>query len=63
MTVPRAPITISKRTGGLVNKKTNGDHPIYYTIEIGQNTEKSPGDMMRLDVTQIPGKDHQLTLM
>ena len=30
-------------------------------IEIGQNTEKSPGDLRRLAVTSI--KDHQLTLM
>ena len=32
-------------------------------IEDGQNTEKSRGDLRRLDVTQSPGKDHQLTLM
>ena len=28
-------------------------------IEIGQNTEKSSGDMRRLAVTQTPVKDHQ----
>ena len=28
-------------TGGLENKRTNGDHPIY-SIKIGQNTEKIP---------------------
>ena len=27
----------------------------------GQNTEKNPGDLRRLTVTQV--KDHQLTLM
>ena len=32
-------------------------------IENGQNTEKSPGDLRRLAVTQSPVKDHQLTLM
>ena len=32
-------------------------------IEDGQNTEKSPGDIRRLAVTQTPGKSHQLTLM
>ena len=32
-------------------------------IENGQNTEKSPGDLMRLAVTETPVKDHQLTLM
>ena len=32
-------------------------------IEDGQNTEKSPGDLRRLTVTQSPMKDHKLTLM
>ena len=27
------------------------------------NTEKSPGDLMRLIVTQAPVKDYQLTLV
>ena len=36
---------INKRTGGLGSKKTSGDHPNYYTNEIGQNTETSPGNM------------------
>ena len=30
---------------------------------MGQNTEKSRGDLKRLAVTQTPVKDHQLTLM
>ena len=38
-----------------------GDHPNNCIIENGQNTEKSPGDMRRLAVTQSPVKDHQLT--
>ena len=29
----------------------------------GQNTEKSPGDLRRLAVTQTPVKNHQLTLI
>ena len=29
----------------------------------GRNTETSPGDLRRLAVTQIPVKNHQLTLM
>ena len=41
----------------------SGDHPNYYMIENGQNTEKSPGVLRRLAVTQIPVKDHQLKLM
>ena len=40
-----------------------GNHPNYSIVEIGQNKEKSPGDLRRLIVTQAPVKDHQLTLM
>ena len=54
--------TIGKRTGGLGNIRTNGDHPNYCIIEIGQNTEKSPGDVSRL-VNKIPVKDHRLMVM
>ena len=32
-------------------------------IEEGQNTEKSPGDLGRLDVTQNPVDNYQLTLI
>ena len=32
-------------------------------LKDGQNTEKSPGDLRRLAVTQTPVKNHQLTLM
>ena len=49
---------INKGTGGLGNKRTSGDHPNYSIVEIGQNTEKSPGDLRILDVTQTPVKDH-----
>ena len=52
---------INKRTGGLGNK--SGNHPHYCIIEIGQNTERRPGDLKRFAVTQTPVKDHQLTLM
>ena len=38
-------------------------HPNCCIIEIGQNTEKSPGDLRRLAVTQTQVKDHQLTLL
>ena len=50
-------------TGGLGNKKTSGDHPNYYLIEIGQNTEKSPEDLRRLAIIQTSVKDHQLPLL
>ena len=35
----------------------------YHIIENSQNTEKSPGDLRRLVITQTPVKDHQLKLM
>ena len=43
--------------------RPSGDHPNNSITENGQNTEKSPGDLRRLAVTQSPVKDHQLTLM
>ena len=54
---------IIKVTGGLGILRMSGDHPNYSIIENGQNTEKSPGDLRRLAVTQTPVQDHQLTLM
>ena len=54
---------IIKGTGELENKRTSVDHPNYYIIENGQNSEESPGDLRRLAVTQNPVKDYQLTLM
>ena len=42
---------------------TSGDHPNYSIVEIGQNTEKSPGDLRRLTVTQTPVRNHQWTLV
>ena len=39
---------IYKRTGECGNEKTSGDHLNYCIIEIGQNTEESPGDLRRL---------------
>ena len=45
---------IGIRTRGLGNKRTNGDHPNFNIIEIGQNTEKSLGDLRRFAVTQTP---------
>ena len=53
---------LGKGAKRLRNQKTSGDHPDYSIIKIGQNTEKSPGYLRRLAVTQTPVKDHQLTL-
>ena len=38
-------VTKGTRTGGFGNKGTDGDCPYYIIVEIGQNTEKSPGDL------------------
>ena len=39
---------IGTGNGGLGNKRTSGDHQNYSIVEIGQNTEKSPGDLLSL---------------
>ena len=54
---------IIKGTGGLVSWRPSGDHPNYSITENGKNTEKSPGDLRRLVVTETPVKYHLLTLM
>ena len=51
---------IIKKNGGLGSWRTSGDDPNYSIIENGQNTEKSPGELKNLPVTQTPGKNHQL---
>ena len=56
-------VTVTKGTGTLGGRRTSGDQPNYNIIEIGQNTEKSLGDLRRLAITQTPTKDHQLKLM
>ena len=43
---------IGKNIWGLENERTSGYHPKYIIVEIGQNTEKSPGDLRGLVVTQ-----------
>ena len=48
---------------GLEDLEIRGDHPNYSIVEISQNTEKSPGDLRRLAVTQTPVENHQLTLV
>ena len=51
------PQRLGKKTGRVGNRKTNRGHP-NYSIKIDQNTEKSPGDLRRLAVTQTPIKGH-----
>ena len=45
------PQKIGIGTGGFGNKRTSEDYPDYSIIKIGQDTEKSPGDVRRLAVT------------
>ena len=51
---------ITKGTEGLGIWRSSGNHPSYSIIENGQNTEKSPGDLLS---QQTPVEDHQLTLI
>ena len=39
--------------GRLGNKRASGNHPNYYIIEKGRNTEKSSEDLRSLAVTEI----------
>ena len=49
---------ISKETERLWNKRTNGYHRGNCFIKIDQNTEKSPGNLRRLAVTQTQVINH-----
>ena len=49
---------VDKRTGVFGNNHLN-----YSIVEIGQNTEKSPGGLKKLAVTQTPVRNLQLTLV
>ena len=54
---------LEKGIGRRRNQKKNREHPDYSIVEIGQDIEKSPGDLRTFAVTQTPMKDHQLTMM
>ena len=54
---------VQEGPGGLGNKWTSRDHPNYSIIEIGLDTEKSPGDLTRHAVSQTPVRIHRLTLL
>ena len=43
---------INTGTGRLGNKRTSGDYPNNSIDKLGKNTEKGPGDLRRLAVTQ-----------
>ena len=50
-------------TGGLENKSVSEDHPSNIIVEIDWNTKKSPGDVVKLVVTQTPEENYRLTLV
>ena len=52
---------IGTATEWLGNKRMSGEHPNYRIVEIGQNTEESPGDPRRLSIIQMPVRNHRLT--
>ena len=52
------PLVQSPKDCYIINNGTGGDCPNYSIVEIGQNTEKSPGDVRRLDVSQTPVENH-----
>ena len=54
---------IGTKTWGFEHNGVGRDSPNHGIVEIGQNAEKSPGDLRRLSVTQTPLKNHKLTLM
>ena len=45
---------VGTKTGGLGNNGTGGVCPNYCIVEIGQNTEKSPGHLRKLVVSEKP---------
>ena len=54
---------INKGTEEHGNKRMSGDFPNYNIIVIGENFEKSSGDLRRLVVTPTPVKNQKLRLM
>ena len=53
---------IDTGTGGLGNKRTNGDHTNYSIIKIGQNIEVYSGALRKLAVIQTLVRNHRLTM-
>ena len=54
---------LGKKAGKVGNRRNVSRLSNYCIVEICQNTEKSPGHLRRLAVTQIPLKDYQPTLV
>ena len=56
------PQRIGTGTAELGIMRTSEDHPNDSIVEIGQKTEKSPGDLRRLADTQTPMRNNHLML-
>ena len=54
---------VGKRKRIVVKRRANRNHPNHSIIKIGQNTEKSPGDLRGLAVSQNPVKDQSLRVV
>ena len=54
---------IGKGTGKIGNQRTSKDYPDYIITKIGQNTEKSPGDLRRFTVTNVGVKNFQRKIL
>ena len=57
MVIPVIVVTLGMGTGRVGNQRISEDNPDNSIFEIGQNTEKSPGELRRLAITQTPVKD------
>ena len=51
---------MDKGTEKVGNKRTSGCHPKCNIVEIGQNTERIPGDLKRFVVTETPVRNYRL---
>ena len=45
---------IDKETGGVGNKRTNGDHPDFGLIKVSQDSEKCSGDFFHSNSSEKP---------
>ena len=57
MVIPIVIGALGIRIDGLESRRTNRDHPKFSIVEIGQNTENSPGELRRLAVIQTQMKN------
>ena len=55
--------TIPQNLTEVLEIRGHTEHSKHSMFKIGQNTEKSPGDLRKLAVTQPPMKDHQPMLV